>query len=272
MRSFKSYGFCLRLSFLLISIITGETNMGIASNTASVLTESKKPNDQGIVSDDQFDRHINNIFMRNKMQEEALRLFEAGFYDEAIQKYKEALHPSLLNNDHEQSHPRGAIRDIYRYQGKFELALEEHRWFLKRNSSKEEYIEKKIELDALLEARNTQSKEPILRYIKFLRENHKKELPPEMYNARATSYASQIIRLYDYIGDAVNGIAFVDQVLAYFSKWNNVKKAIAEYLKIREAFEEDKKQGFKGCLDAKPGTVCMGRATQALIQSDYFPW
>ncbi|HXV27355.1 MAG TPA: hypothetical protein VD913_00160, partial [bacterium] len=225
-----------------------------------------------MVSTGESNEHLNKIFRRNEIQQKAKQLFEAGFYNEAIQKYEEALHPSFLNNDHEESHPRGAIRDIYRYQGKFELALEEHQWFLKRNSSKEEYVEGKLELEALLEARNAHSTEPILRYVNFLRENHKKELPPNSYNSRATWYTSKIIRLYDYIGEANGGIAFVDQILTYFSRRNNVKKTIAEYLKIHEAFEQDKKEGFKGCLEAQPGTVCMGRATQALIQSDYFPW
>jgi len=49
-------------------------------------------------------------------------------------------------------------------------------------------------------------------------------------------------------------------------------KLIGEYLKVREAFEQDKAAGFKGCANQKPGEVCMGHATKALIDSDYFPW
>ena len=53
--------------------------------------------------------------------------------------------------------------------------------------------------------------------------------------------------------------------------WRDYKK-LYEYLKVREAFEKDKAEGFKGCVGAKPGEACMGRATKTLIQSDYFPW
>ena len=41
--------------------------------------------------------------------------------------------------------------------------------------------------------------------------------------------------------------------------WRDYKE-VYEYLKVREAFEQDKAEGKKG------------RATQVLIQSDYFPW
>jgi hypothetical protein len=55
------------------------------------------------------------------------------------------------------------------------------------------------------------------------------------------------------------------------AEWHDYKFAY-EYLKIREAFEQDKSEGRKSCVGAKTGEVCMGRATKALIQSDYFPW
>lgn len=70
--------------------------------------------------------------------------------------------------------------------------------------------------------------------------------------------------LYDTIGDYDAGIAFIDEILAYFrtGKAGDPKPGWvdAEYMKVREAFEQDKAQGTKG------------RATKALIQSDYFPW
>jgi len=251
---------CFSLSFPIASIVLGGNSIGIASNTASILTSGKNSNNQEIISIDEYNKHIRKIFRRNEIEDEARRLFKKGFYDEAIQKYREAIQPSLLNNDHEQCYARGKILDIYRHQGKFELALEELQWFFKRNPTKEEYIEKKLLLGALLEAKNTHSSRPIADHIGFLRMQHKNELPPRMYGPRATLYTGRIIYLYDYIGDTNGGIAFVNGVLSYFSKRKNVEKIKAEYLKVKQAFEEDKKQGTKG------------RATQALIQSDYFPW
>ncbi len=263
---------CFGLNLFFTLFVLSGNRLGTALNVVSASTGGKNSKNQETVSIDEYNKHINKIFRRTDIEDEAGKLFKGGFYDEAIQKYREAILPSVLNNDHEQCYARMSIVDIHRHQGKFELALEELQWFLKRNPSKEEYIEERLKLEALLEARNLQSKEPTLRHINFLRENHKNEIPPKMYGARATLYISQIIRLYDYIGDANSGIAFVDQILAYFSRRNNVKKIVARYLKVRQAFEQDKQEGFKGCLDTKPGTVCMGRATQALIQSDYFPW
>jgi hypothetical protein len=70
------------------------------------------------------------------------------------------------------------------------------------------------------------------------------------------------------------GISFVNECLEYgylqhpeYVRANTSKEALrlgqkgaAEYLKVREAFEQDKKEGKKG------------RATRQLIQSTYFCW
>ena len=92
-------------------------------------------------------------------------------------------------------------------------------------------------------------------------------------------YVSNILRLRDTIGDYDAGIKFVDECINYFKKADIEKSGVYkpgrvdnEFVKIREAFEQDKAEGKKGCVGKKPGEVCMGRATKAIIQSDYFPW
>ncbi len=102
-------------------------------------------------------------------------------------------------------------------------------------------------------------------------------LPPKAYvSVYIPIITSKIIYLYDYIGDADGGIAFCDEVLKYWEKksgYNLHRPGSKEpYFLVRQAFKQDKEEGFKGCLDAKPGEVCMGRAAKAVIQSDYFPW
>ncbi len=209
------------------------------------------------------------IVKRNAIENEARRLFKRGLYEEAIQKYKDAIAPKVINDESEKSFALWSILEINQRLGKLGLAFQELQWFLQRRPDKDEYLNKKFELLALIEAEKTRSNAAIYKHIQYLKEKYKKELPPKKYWFHTTSITSTIIRLYDHIGDSDGGIAFVDQILAY-KKLR--PKARSEYLKVREAFEQDKKEGFKGCLDAKPGTVCMGRATQALIQSDYFPW
>lgn len=165
--------------------------------------------------------------------------------------------------------PFASIIAVHQKQGEYEQALEELEYLREEHRAHEPYVDWRQEFIALIEARKTRSNQPVYNHILYLKEKYKNSLPPRHYWFGSTQYTDAIIRLYDHIGDSTGGIAFVDQILAY-KKLR--PKARSEYLKVREAFAQDKKEGFKGCLDAKPGTVCMGRATQALIQSDYFPW
>ena len=237
------------------------------------------------------------ILVRNQIQDEAKRLKEQARYEEAVVKYREALNPSLLNHDYEGAVAHGAIRDIYIMQGKYELASDELRWFVEHNynAKQKPWLDKELEIKVLVKARETKSSQPVYDHIQYLKEKYKGELPPKRYQSTgySTIVTSDIIRLYDHIADYDAGIAFVDSVVNYFCSknkslrrvttsqealkkaeergkhWREYKK-IYEYLKVREAFEADKKEGRQSCV-GKTG-VCIGRATQALIQSDYFPW
>jgi len=146
--------------------------------------------------------------------------------------------------------------------GKYQEALNEI-----NNSSLEFNPDFKLELEALLQAQETKSNESIYKYIDSLKEKYKDSLPPVAYNTFSSIPISTILRLYDTIGDSDGGIAYIDMCIDFF-KQQDIKKygkykpgnADEEFLKVREAFEKDKAEGKKG------------RATRALIQSDYFPW
>jgi tetratricopeptide (TPR) repeat protein len=214
---------------------------------------------------------------RVQLERKGDRLVEQGLYEDAINKYQEALTPQFIKREEDKCQPLARIRHVHRLQGKYRDALNEMDWFIHQNPKKEEYINDKLELEALCKAQNTHLEQPVFEYIKYLREKYKKLLPPIKYDGNyAPIITSKIIYLYDHIGDVEKGIAFCDEILKYMEKKSgqNLHRLgnKNQYFLIRQAFEQDKAEGFKGCLEAKPGEACMGRATKALIQSDYFPW
>jgi tetratricopeptide (TPR) repeat protein len=220
------------------------------------------------------DEHTAKIVKRAALEQEARMLERQGLYDESFKKYKEAIDPSLLNYDYDAGVAHGGIRRIYLKRREYQLALQELQWHLQRNPEK--YQDDKLELEALIRSQETHSSQPILDYIKFLKNKYKKQTFPFNYNPYFEEINKTIIRLYDHMGDMDGGIDFCDEILRYWEKKSGQDLHRLgnknPYFLIRQAFEQDKKEGFKGCLDAKPGEVCMGRATKALIQSDYFPW
>jgi len=222
-----------------------------------------------------FDDHTAKIIKRTNLEKIARTLEERGLYDEALKKYREAMDPILLNYDYEAGVAMGGVERIYQKQGNYELALKELQWHLQRNPKK--YEDNKLELESLIKARNSHTNKPVVEFINHMKRKNEKFLPPKKYLAGTTeTISSDIIRSYDHIGDQDGGIAFVDEILRYWEKKSGQDLHRLgnknQYFLIRQAFEQDKKEGFKGCLEAKPGEACMGRATKALIQSDYFPW
>lgn len=226
-------------------------------------TKTPFPNDEG----------TEKIIRRSKIEEEARQLEKNGLYDQAIEKYREATDPSLLNYDYEAGVALGGIERIYEKQNKYEKSLQKLKWHLERNPEK--YEDQKRRLEALIQARDTESSQPLYDHIAYLKEKYKKQLPPS-YGVPWEAVVVAIIRLYDHIGDMDAGMAFMDTFISYYAKKSGIKPeqigAKNQYLIIKQAFEQDKSEGFKGCVDAKPGDACMGRATKALIQSNYFPW
>ena len=216
--------------------------------------------------------HVEKILKQTKIEQEARLLEKEGRYNEAIAKYREATNPELLNYDYEAGVAIGGIERIYQKQGEFDLALRELNWHLQRNPEK--YLDEKLELEALIKARNTKSSQPVVEHIEYLKKKYKNQLPPKSCGGMCDSVFSGIVRLYDHIGNCDAGIEFANSFLRFYKKIGpgNPYQPGNQYFQIKQAFEEDKKEGFKGCLNAKPGDACMGRATKALIQSDYFPW
>jgi tetratricopeptide (TPR) repeat protein len=229
------------------------------------------------------DERTKKIFTQECLIKEGSDLVEEGRYDQAIAKYKEAAKPELFLHDYDEDRPNLLMAEALEFQSKYEDALLVIDNILKKYPDRKGYDEswdgKKLELNALINARNTKSPEPIYKHIGYLKEKYKNQLPP---NAGTYSdvIASSIIRLYDHIGDFEKGAEFVNGFLKRCAdgvtcKDNERKLAYTSkhpYFPIRAAFEQDKAEGFKGCVDAKPGGACMGRATKALIQSNHFPW
>ncbi len=250
---------------------------------------------------EQQDSGINKVYARGRIEQQARELAEHGQFDEAIILYRQAIQPEYINQEHEKSTAVGALIDIYTIQNNYEEALKSLAWFLRHNPPAESALEQKEELEALIEFRDRGDESLTESHVGLLKERYKKWLPPVGYNTYSPIVISKILRLYNTVGDHDAGIAFVDQCLEYiykqYPKMNKVHsaqeayqyviepgektthrldwleyKGVWDHLKIREAFEQDKADGFKGCAHSPPGQVCMGKATKALIQSDYFPW
>ena len=229
------------------------------------------------------DERTKKIFAQERLIKEGRDLVEQGRYEEAIAKYKEAAKPELLLHPYDEDGPNLMIAKALEFQSKYENALLVIDNILNKYPGRQGYDEnwdgKKFELKALINARDAKSPEPIYKHIGYLKEKYKNQLPPSA-GIYSDSVASAIIRLYDHIGDCDQGAEFVNGFLkrcfdGITCKGDERKLAYTPkhpFFSIHEAFEQDKKEGFKGCRDAKPGETCMGRATKVLIQSDYFPW
>lgn len=193
------------------------------------------------------DDSTGKIIRRTELEHEAYALARHGFYGKALFKYQEALNPSLLNDEYDKSTALWAIRNIHQRQGKLDLAINEHEWFLKANPTKAEYLDKKLELEALINARIANSNQPVYDYIKYFRIKYKKYIPPKSKGDSGFHVLriESIIHLYDWMGDADGGIKFMREVLSSKSLYPNERK---EYERVKFAFEEDKRTGQKGHL------------------------
>lgn len=212
-----------------------------------------------------------------KLEDEGRDLLRRGDYAEAMRRFQQANAPELQLSGYQDTVAEALIRETYQLQGEYEKAVNVLEPLLRGNPNQWNWKDEKLELEALIEARDTNLKEPLLRFIKLMKEKHEADLPPRKYTVAVTEFIdSAIIRSYDQMGDYDGGISYVDGILNYFKerdlkKYGKLKwgKADDAYLQVKLAFEQDKKEGKTGCM-GKPG--CVGRATKALVQSDYFPW
>lgn len=244
------YGAIIFLNFNLVLLAKEE---GQAAQSVVFVGGAKKagltpfPDDEG----------TRKIIKQTEIEREARRLAKQGRYEEALIKYQEALNPSLLNREEEKATALWGMMRIHQKQKKYQLALEELQWFLNANPRKKNYWDKKTELVGLIEADKKESTEPIYNAIKLIKENNKEVLPPEKYQSYTNGVASQIIQLYDYMGDLDGGIAFIDNIASSKNMHSSDRK---NYLLIKQAFIKDKTNKTKG------------GATKALIESNYFIW
>jgi tetratricopeptide (TPR) repeat protein len=202
------------------------------------------------------------ISIQHQYEQQGKLHVEQGKYEEAIENFDKAIELDVKINGGDRGRPMAFKIKALSYKGNYQAALTLMNYLISAHPKHEHYKDWKEELEMLsiqnLEERNKK----IYGYIDRLKEKYSERLPPRGYWAYLEIPA--ILRLYDTIGDNDAGIKFIDEILAYFrtGKAGDPKpgKVDAEYMKIREAFEKDKSEGTKG------------RATKALIQSDYFPW
>ena len=189
-------------------------------------------------------KDIDRIIKRNNLQQEGRKLAEYGRYEEALDKYRSAMDPSLLNNDGDRSNPLCSIRDIYKYQGKFKEALElNEKEIVPRNPDKDEYVEASMELRALIRSSDMKNYKPIYDYIAYLKDKDgKRRFGPD-------SHVDTMIFLYDYMKDYDSGIMLMEDLIKYHTQHPNANhrsanaKRVKEYQRVKEAWELDKKTG-----------------------------
>lgn len=207
---------------------------------------------------------LDRVSQRMAIENQAKKMAESGNLDQAISLYKKATQPQYINYAYDQNTALGAMREIYKWKGEYGNAMAIIDKSLENTPNAKHFIMEKREIEALAVYGSTTNPQVIYQHIADIRSQYADQLPPTKYLFHSTVYISDIFRLYDTIGDHDAGIAFIDEILAYFraGKAGDPKpgRVDAEYIKIRDAFELDKKEGTKG------------RATKALIQSDYFPW
>ncbi len=241
------------------------------------------------------DNDMAKVLIAGRLEDEARSLAEAGQYDMAIHKYKEAIDPKYWDYEWETSTARFAIASILTLQNKYLEALDSLEWHLRMNSEKyQDYKEELIALDAYMQTGET---EAVYTVIEKLKNKYPNFLPPN--GLSATDLASRIIRLYETIGDLDRGEAYARACVFYFYKnaaehgsvmeagltakqaflkgqeRNRIADAyaiLADLLTVYEGFQKDREQGFSGCAKTPPGEVCMGNATKAIIQSKFYPW
>ena len=252
------------------------------------------------------DARFANVLKQQALLKTGRQLIKAGDFGRAHEKFNEALNPQYIESDFDKTQAISSKADLLVLQGKYNEALKEHNWVFERTPAHEYSIAKHKEILALIEWKKTADNKVIYDYISFLKKHFQEQIPPVGYKGYHTTVISTILRLYNTIGDHDAGIAYIDEILDFlrnrryaegkkdYEIYDRIKtveqasdcmkvgpkdnlnwhgcKFIREYLKVREAFEQDKAEGFEGCAHSKPGEVCMGRATKALIESDYFPW
>lgn len=218
---------------------------------------------------------VKRVTISNNYQGEGVRQFEMGHFAEAERLF---LLSDLPENRIYKDRPNGTayfwLYGVYVATARYELAAQSIDEFLKILPGDSQLLEDKKQYQLLAHYRDSGDPKPLIAFIEEFKGKYANDLPPLSY--RSVPNISTILHLYNITGHHDEGIRFIDEVLAYFRTGKAGDPAPgrvdAEFLKVREGFERDKVEGFKGCAGVKPGDECVGHAMWALIKSDYFPW
>lgn len=247
--------FLLLIMFSMIAI----PNILFAAETKSNPRDSEVtlPGSKRLQAISAKNERTKRIIFQTSLEQSGQELLKEKRFEEAIVKFEAAAEIDKELYGSELGGGYAGIARVYEEQGKFELALERVTNLFKDRPKHRSFADWKMKLEALIQAKKEGTNQPIYNYIDFYRKKYKKDLSAKGYWVQSAFYASQIIQLYDRIGDAQGGISFIDRILSY-PKLD--KKTRDEYSKVKQAFIDDKATGAKG------------HATNVLIQSDYFPW
>jgi tetratricopeptide (TPR) repeat protein len=198
---------------------------------------------------------MKKIFLQNRILSEGDLLAHQGKYEEAIAKFNEAMNPECINNNRDKAAPQLKIITAYKRQGNFRLALKEHtELFYNKYSNHELTINEHLGLLALVKFMETKDSKPVEDHISYLKHKYAKQLPPNGYLSSFSGIViNDLIHLYDYIRDYNAGTAFMEEVIKYLIKDGYAeslggKKTINEYMRVKQAWELDKKTGKHGHL------------------------
>ena len=198
------------------------------------------------------DENTQKIIKRHKIENEGWLLAKKGLYEEALIKYKEAQNPALLNYDYEK--PELPIMILYIRQGKFEEALKNADEIMKKHPN-EYALNERLKILALIKARDTKNNKPICSYINYIKTKYPNYFPPKGYFVGMSDiFIGDFIHLYDYMRDYDAGIALMDGIIKYHTNHPNKNhrsahiKDVAEYTRVKQAWEFDKKTGKHGHL------------------------
>ena len=230
------------------------------------------------------------IAKKNSIEKEGRRLEKQGSFNEALQKYREAMALDKEIYGAVEGRPMAFVSEVLQKKGDLQESLVYLNQLSAFHPKHDRYDDREREIEVLLEFSKTGDRSFVDNYISWFQNKYALRLPPNTYLSASLTPISTILRLYDTIGDYDAGIAYIDEILEYgYSQNKNyvrVKssqealqrgyKTAAEYLKVREAFEREKVNGGPTCGEwgskDEFGRYCVGDATQALIESDYFPW
>lgn len=230
------------------------------------------------------DSRTSQILAQGSIIREGELLAEAERFEEALLKFQEALDPKYIKKESDRSGPHYYRALTYRAMGAYVLALKESNISI-AYAGHPQPSEAHREIAVLAQYESTGDAKLVSDYIQEYISTRKWPLYQD------TIAQSTLIRLYDAIGEYDKGIEFVDKIVEHAFTTEEAKgvkmpssideatawieyrqpnglrdpnwrayKWLRDFMRIKEGFQLDKQQGTKG------------RATRAILKSDYLPW